>query len=142
MAQMCSCHLGPSPKIFTIIVERFATASKPDRAFKLFMSMHEHGCFQNLNSVNTILDIFCKLKRIKMAHNLFKMLKDMFKANCVSYNIIANEFCLIKRTPKVLEVLKEVVEKGLNPSLTTYNIMLKGILKLVRLRKLGNSFCK
>ena len=93
------------------------------------MSMHEHGCFQNLNSVNTILDIFCKLKHIEMAHNLFKMLKDRFKANCVSYNIIVNEFCFIKWTPRVLEVLKEVVEKGLNLSLTTYYIMLKGYFK-------------
>ena len=57
------------------------------------------------------------------------MLKDRFKANYVSYNIIANGFCLIKQTPKVLEVLKEVVERRLNPSLTMYNIMLKGYFK-------------
>lgn len=59
------------------------------------MSMHEN-CFQNLNLFNAILDIFCKSKCIEMAHNLFKMLKDRFKANCVSYNIIVNGFCLIK----------------------------------------------
>ena len=98
------------------------------------MSMHEHGCFHELNSLNTILDTLCKLKRVEMAHNLFRILKGRFKADCVSYNIIAKGFCLIKRTPKALEVLKEMVERGLNSSLTMYNIT------LVRLRKLGNSF--
>ena len=60
------------------------------------MSMHEHGCFHELNSFNTILDTLCKLKHIEMAHNLFRILKGRFKADFVSYNIIAKGFCLIK----------------------------------------------
>ena len=53
------------------------------------MSMHKHGCFHELNLFNTILDILCKLKCVEMAHNLFRMLKGRFKADFVSYNIIA-----------------------------------------------------
>ncbi|KAK9996566.1 hypothetical protein SO802_021252 [Lithocarpus litseifolius] len=140
VARMRSRRLGPSPKTFAIIAERFAAAGKPDRAFKVFMSMHEHGCFQDLNSFNTILDILCKSKRVEMAHNLFKMLKGRFKADCVSYNIIANGFYLIKRTPKALEVLKEMVEKGLNPSLTTYNIMLKGYFRASQIKEAWEFF--
>ncbi|KAK6920778.1 Pentatricopeptide repeat [Dillenia turbinata] len=34
-----------------------------------------------------------------------------FRADTVSYNIIANGWCLVKRTPKALEVLKDMVEK-------------------------------
>ncbi|KAF5734167.1 putative pentatricopeptide repeat-containing protein [Tripterygium wilfordii] len=58
-----------------------------------------------------------------------RTLRGRFKADCVSYNIIANGWCLIKRTPKALEVLKEMVQRGLSPNLTTYNIMLKGYLR-------------
>jgi pentatricopeptide repeat protein len=46
-----------------------------------------------------------------MAYNLFKALKCRFKTDHVSYNITANGWCLIKRTPKALEVLKEMVER-------------------------------
>ena len=103
--------------------------------------MHEHGCFfQDLNSFNTIIDILCKSKCVEMAHNLFRMINGRFKADCVSYNIIANGFCLIKRTPKALEVLKEMVERGMNLSLTTYNIMLKGYFRASQIKEAWEFF--
>ena len=34
-----------------------------------------------------------------------------------------------------LEVLKEMVERGLNPSLTTYNIMLKGYFRAGQIKE-------
>lgn len=135
VARMRARRLGPGPKTFAIIAERYAAAGKPDRAVKLFLSMHEHGCFQDLNSFNTILDVLCKSKRVEMAYNLFKVLKGRFKADTVSYNIIANGWCLIKRTPKALEVLKEMVERGLEPSLTTYNTMLKGYFRAGQIKE-------
>ncbi|KAI6682892.1 hypothetical protein NL676_028805 [Syzygium grande] len=130
VARMRSLRLGPSPKTFAIIAERYVAAGKPDRAVKVFLSMHEHGCRQDLSSFNTVLDILCKSRHVEMASNkLFKVLRGRFKADCVSYNIIANGWCLIKRTPMALEVLKEMVDRGLNPSSTTYNIMLKGFFR-------------
>ncbi|KAF8037128.1 hypothetical protein BT93_B0139 [Corymbia citriodora subsp. variegata] len=130
VARMRSLRLGPSPKTFAIIAERYVAAGKPDRAVKVFLSMHEHGCRQDLSSFNTILDILCKSRHVEMASNkLFKVFRGRFKADCVSYNIIANGWCLIKRTPMALEVLKEMVDRGLNPSSTTYNIMLKGFFR-------------
>ncbi|XP_071724085.1 uncharacterized protein [Rutidosis leptorrhynchoides] len=130
VARMRSLRLGPSPKTFAIIAERYVAAGKPDRAVKVFLSMHEHGCRQDLSSFNTILDILCKSKHVEMASNkLFKVFSGRFKADCVSYNIIANGWCLIKRTSMALEVLKEMVDRGLTPTSTTYNIMLKGFFR-------------
>lgn len=140
VARMRARRLGPGPKTFAIIAERYAAAGKPDRAVKLFLSMHEHGCFQDLNSFNTILDVLCKSKRVEMAYNLFKVLKGRFKADTVSYNIIANGWCLIKRTPNALEVLKEMVERGLEPSLTTYNTMLKGYFRAGQIKEAWEFF--
>ncbi|XWS60667.1 hypothetical protein CRYUN_Cryun07bG0055600 [Craigia yunnanensis] len=124
--RMRSLRLHPTPKTFAIIAERYVAAGKPDKALKIFLSMHEHGCFQDLHSFNTILDVLCKARRVEKAWNFFKVLRGRFKADVISYNIIANGWCLIKRTNKALETLKEMVEKGLSPTLTTYNIMLKG----------------
>ncbi|KAL3748258.1 hypothetical protein ACJRO7_009490 [Eucalyptus globulus] len=130
VARMRSLRLGPSPKTLAIIAERYVAAGKPDRAVKVFLSMHEHGCRQDLSSFNTILDILCKSRHVEMASNkLFKVFGGRFKADCVSYNIIANGWCLIKRTPMALEVLKEMADRGLTPSSTTYNIMLKGFFR-------------
>ncbi|XP_021776154.1 pentatricopeptide repeat-containing protein At1g74900, mitochondrial-like [Chenopodium quinoa] len=129
VSRLRSRRLGPTPLTFAIIIERYVLSGKPDKAIDIFLSMHKHGCSQDLNSFNTLLDILCKSKRVEKAHNLFKLFKGRFGVDVVSYNIIANGWCLIKRTPRALEVLKEMVERGLNPTLTTYNIILKGYFR-------------
>ncbi|CAL5441308.1 unnamed protein product [Camellia sinensis] len=133
-------RLGPTPKTFAIITERYVASGKPDRAVKIFLSMHHHGCPQDLNSFNTILDVLCKSKRVEKAYSLLKIFRGRFRADTVSYNIIANGFCLIKRTPKALEVLKEMVERGLNPSLITYNILLKGFFRAGQIKEAWEFF--
>lgn len=140
VARMRACRVGPSPRTFAIITERYVAAGKADRAVKIFLSMHKHGCRQDLNSFNTILDVLCKSRRVEMAHNLFKVFRGRFKADIISYNILANGWCLIKRTPKALEVMKEMVERGLTPTLTTYNILLKGYFRTGQLKEAWDFF--
>ncbi|KAE8663325.1 Pentatricopeptide repeat-containing protein [Hibiscus syriacus] len=127
--RMRSLRLHPTPKSFAIITERYVAAGKPDKALKIFLSMHQHGCFQDLHSFNTILDVLCKARRVEKAWNFFKVLRGRFQADVISYNIIANGWCSIKRTNKGLETFKEMMEKGLSPNLTTYNIILKGYFR-------------
>ncbi|KAK4489062.1 hypothetical protein RD792_004856 [Penstemon davidsonii] len=129
VTRMRSQKLGPTPKTFAIITERYVSSGKADKAVKVFLSMHEHGCRQDLNSFNSFLDVLCKSKRVEMAYKLFKIFRGRFKADVISYNIIANGFCLKKQTPRALEILKEMVERGLEPTLTTYNILLKGYFR-------------
>ncbi|XLR04816.1 hypothetical protein S83_071014 [Arachis hypogaea] len=69
---MCSFHIGPTPKTLAMLAERYASAGKAHRAVNVFLSMHHHGCRQDLASFNTILDILCKSRRVEMAHNLFR----------------------------------------------------------------------
>ncbi|KAI3453547.1 hypothetical protein Pfo_010210 [Paulownia fortunei] len=135
VCKMRSRKLGPTPKTFAIITERYVSAGKADKAVKIFLSMHEHGCQQDLNSFNALLDVLCKSKRAEMAYRLFKIFRGRFRADVVSYNIIANGFCLKKQTPRALEVMKEMVERGLEPTLTTYNILLKGYFRAGQIKE-------
>ncbi|XP_077214871.1 pentatricopeptide repeat (PPR) superfamily protein [Tasmannia lanceolata] len=127
--RMRSRHLLPSPRTFAIIIERYVSSGKPERALRIFLSMHQHGCPQNLSSFNTLLDILCKSKRVEMANSLFRVFNRRFNVDSVSYNIIANGWCLVKKTSRALEVLKEMVERGLSPTIATYNTLLKGFLR-------------
>ncbi|XP_010254950.1 PREDICTED: pentatricopeptide repeat-containing protein At1g74900, mitochondrial [Nelumbo nucifera] len=140
LSRMRRRRLGPTPKTFAIITERYVAAGKADRSVKIFLSMHEHGCPQDLSSFNMFLDVLCKSKRVEMAHSLFKVFNRRFRADTITYNIIANGWCLIKRTPKALETLKEMVERGLTPSLATYNILLKGFFRAGQLKEAWQFF--
>nr|GMD04442.1 pentatricopeptide repeat-containing protein At1g74900, mitochondrial-like [Ipomoea batatas] len=140
VARMQARRLGPRPKTFSIITERYISAGKADKALKVFLAMHKHGCPQDLNCFNTFLDVLCKLRRTEMAYRLLKMLRGKFRADTITYNIIVNGFCLIKQTPKAQNILKEMVERGLNPTITTYNIMLKGFLRAGQIKEAWEFF--
>ncbi|GAB2269890.1 hypothetical protein Dimus_004809 [Dionaea muscipula] len=140
ISRMHSRHLGPNPRTFAIVMERYVAAGKPDRAVRIFLSMHKYGCPQDLNCFNTLLDVLCKSKRVEKAQSLVRVFRGRFKPDVVSYNIIADGWCLIRRTPKALEVLKEMVEKGLSPTSTTFNIMLKGYLRAGQVKEAWEFF--
>ncbi|KAF6143257.1 hypothetical protein GIB67_039040 [Kingdonia uniflora] len=138
--EMCKRRIGPTPKTFAIVIERFISAGKSDRAVKTFLAMHEYGCPQDLCSFNTLLDLLCKSKRVEMAYGFFKVFRRRFRADTVSYNVIANGWCLIKKTSKALEVLEEMVERGLEPTVSTYNILLKGFFQASQIKQAWDFF--
>ncbi|PKA49706.1 Pentatricopeptide repeat-containing protein [Apostasia shenzhenica] len=118
-----------SHRTFAILAERFAAAGKPDSAVRLFLSLHHHGCRQDTNSFNILLDVLCKTRRVRKAASLFRSLNGRFRADAVTYNILADGWCRVKRTAAALDVLKEMVDSGLEPTLTTHNILLKGFFR-------------
>ncbi|KAG9147388.1 hypothetical protein Leryth_019644 [Lithospermum erythrorhizon] len=140
VARMRMRKLGPGPKTFAIITERFVCAGKSDRAVKVFLSMHEYGCRQDLIVFNTFLDVLCKSRKAEMAYKLFGMLRGRFRCDTITYNIIVNGFCLINKTNKALEILKEMVDRGLEPSLSSYNTMLKGFFRVGQLKEAWEFF--
>ncbi|CAN1785186.1 Pentatricopeptide repeat-containing protein At1g74900, mitochondrial [Linum perenne] len=135
VSRMRTAKVGPSPKTFAIIAERYASAKRPHKALDIFLSMHDYGWFPDLNSFNALLDVLCKSKHVEMAYNLFKALRGKFRADCVSYNTIVNGWCLIKRTGKALEVMKEMVDRGLTPNLTTYNTLVRGYFRAAQIEE-------
>lgn len=140
MTRMKTRQLGPNPKTFAIVIERLVAAGKPDRAVKVFLSMHQHGVIQNLHCFNMFLDVLCKSRRVEMAYNLFKVFEGRFRVDTITYNVLVNGFCLIKRTPRGLEIMREMVERGLEPSLCTYNTMLKGFFRAGQVKEAWEFF--
>ncbi|KAL5569576.1 hypothetical protein UlMin_026151 [Ulmus minor] len=99
------------------------------RDYKTLWSLH--GCPPNLNSFNNVLDFLCITNLAEKAYNLFKALRVRFKVDTVSYNILLQ---------MALEVLEEMVKKGLNPNLSSYNIMLKGYLRAGQIKEAWEFF--
>ncbi|XP_042389591.1 pentatricopeptide repeat-containing protein At1g74900, mitochondrial-like isoform X2 [Zingiber officinale] len=122
--------IPPSPRTFAILFERHVGAGKPELAVRTFLSMHHQGCPQDLSSFNTLLDVLCKSRRVEKAASLLKVFRGRFRPDAVTYNIIADGWCRIKRTPKALEVLRQMVDSGIEPTKNTYNILLKGFFRI------------
>ncbi|CAN0866512.1 Pentatricopeptide repeat-containing protein At1g74900, mitochondrial [Linum grandiflorum] len=135
VSRMRRAKIGPSLKTYAIIAERYASAKRPHKAVDIFLTMNDYGWFPDLKSFNALLDVLCKSKHVEMAYNLFKALRGKFKADCVSYNIIVNGWCLIKRTGKAVEVMKEMVDRGVSPNLTTYNTLVRGYFRAAQIEE-------
>ncbi|CAA6666435.1 unnamed protein product [Spirodela intermedia] len=135
-------HVMPTHRTFAILMERHAAAGKPDRAVRLFLSMHRHGCPQDLAAFNTLLDVLCKSRRVDKASRLFRALRGRFRPDVVTYNILADGWCKIKRAPRALEILNEMVSSGLEPTIATYNILLNGFFLGGQVKQAGGLRCR
>eukprot|EP01018_Ginkgo_biloba_P040172 Gb_09274 [translate_table: standard] len=121
--------LSLTNKTFSIIIERYVAAGKADRATRVFLEMQEYGCPPDLSAFNSFLDILCKARKVERAEMIFRDLKYKFRPDGITYNILANGWCLVKKAPMAQKILKQMIDKGFSPTLTTYNTLLNGFFK-------------
>ncbi|KAK1322822.1 putative pentatricopeptide repeat-containing protein [Acorus calamus] len=136
LSRMRRLGLPLSDRTFSILAERYVSAGKPLRAVRALLNMDRtFGRTPTVRSLNSLLDALCKSGRVELAHRVFRDLKRRFGADAVSYNIIANGWCSVKKTPRAVAVLKEMVEAGFAPTASTYNVLLKGYFKAGQVRE-------
>jgi pentatricopeptide repeat protein len=110
-------------------------SGKPDKAVRLFISVHRiHGLHQTVPCFNALLDALCKALHVEKAHSLLRSLKSRFPPDAIMYNTIADGYCRRKCTSKALDLLREMVETGIRPTKTTYNIILNGFFRANQVR--------
>ncbi|XP_028778285.1 pentatricopeptide repeat-containing protein At1g74900, mitochondrial isoform X2 [Neltuma alba] len=128
------------------------------KALQFFKYLERHPTYTHASSsFDYAVDIAARMRDYKSVWNLVARMRacrvgpsprtfaiiterGRFKADSISYNIIANGWCLIKRTPKALEVMKEMVDRGLTPTLATYNMLLKGYFRTGQLKEAWDFF--
>ncbi|KAL0406940.1 UNVERIFIED_CONTAM: Pentatricopeptide repeat-containing protein, mitochondrial [Sesamum latifolium] len=131
---------GPKALQFFNLIENHPSYCHSAAAFD-----HAIDIAARLRDYKTIWTLVCRMRSRKLGptqkllrlllngmyllEKLIRLLRGRFRADVISYNIIANGFCLKKQIPRALEVMKEMVERGLEPTLTTYNILLKGYFR-------------
>lgn len=71
---------------------------------------------------------------MEKAHSLLRSLKSRFPPDAITYNIIADGYCRRKCTSKALDLLREMVEIGIQPTKNTYNIILNGFFRAGQVR--------
>ncbi|KAJ4815134.1 Pentatricopeptide repeat (PPR) superfamily protein [Rhynchospora pubera] len=142
-----------SQRTLSTLIERHVASGKPDKAVRLFISVHRfHGLHQTLPCFNALLDALCKARHVEKAHSLLRALKSRFPPDVITYNTIADGYCRRKCTSKALDLLREMVETGIQPTKNTYNIILNGFFRagqvrhgwefFLQMKKRGKKDCK
>ncbi|EEE57575.1 hypothetical protein OsJ_07927 [Oryza sativa Japonica Group] len=135
-------RLAFTPRTFPILFERLAVSQRrPDLAVRLFLSLHRsHRVAQDLPLFNSLLDALSKSRHAGKAASLVRALEQRFTPDVVTYNTLADGWCRVKDTSRALDVLRLMVESGIAPTKTTYNIILKGFFRAGQLRHAWDFF--
>lgn len=81
-----------------------------------------------------LLDALVKDGMVEKACSFFRAMRGRYGADVISFNIIAEGWCRRKKVGKAVEVMKEVVEMGMELSISSYNILLKGYFRAEMVR--------
>nr|GEV74141.1 hypothetical protein [Tanacetum cinerariifolium] len=97
--------------------------------------MLETNCHPDVVTLNTVINGFCKMGKVEEG---IKVLNDMVMGKfnlCtpdnVTFTTIISGLLTVEKTQEALDVLFKVMpEKGFNPNVITYNVVLRGLFRL------------
>lgn len=132
---------GVTPDTFTfnILIKGFCRNSKVDQGFRFFKEMSRVGCEPDVVTYNTLVDGLCRSGKARIAHNVVKgMLKKSvdLNPNVVTYTTLIRGYCGKQEITEALDLLKEMVDRGLKPNEITYNTLIQGLCEAQKLDKI------
>ncbi|TYI62240.1 hypothetical protein E1A91_D10G231100v1 [Gossypium mustelinum] len=134
--EMDQSDVSPDPSTFMILIRRLIAAGFTRQAIRAYDDI---GCFvtagTDTDSQNEsfcfcfLLDTLCKYGYVKVAVEDFNKRKSGFRVDSKMYTILISGWCKIGRIDKAERFLKEMIERGMEPNVVTYNVMLNGICR-------------
>lgn len=137
-------NIRPNFTTFYVLIRRLISAGLTRQAIRAFDEMHisieeENGTNDNNKNTNGggflqirfcfLLDTLCKYGYVKVASELFNKEKWRIGLNAKVYTILIYGWFKVKRIEMAKRFFNEMVEKGIEPNVVTYNVMLNGICR-------------
>ncbi|XP_068649634.1 pentatricopeptide repeat-containing protein At2g13420, mitochondrial-like [Aristolochia californica] len=120
----------PSAKSFCILIRRYIAAGFTRQAIRTFDDMavfieREPG----REDFVTLLDTLSKYGYIKVATEIFNKRKFDYVLDEKIYTVLIYGWCRANRVDMAERFLREMIDKGLEPNVVTYNVILNGICR-------------
>ncbi|KAI3977218.1 hypothetical protein MKX01_035948 [Papaver californicum] len=130
----------PTSKTFSILFRRLIAAGLTRQAIQAFDDM-ESFTKQETDREDFVylLDTLCKYGYAKVATEIFNRRKFKFEPDTQMYTVLIYGWCKLNRPEMAEKFFTEMVDRGIEPSVVTYNVLLNGICRRSVL-KLGTHF--
>jgi leucine-rich PPR motif-containing protein len=107
----------PDVVSYNIVIKGFFSEGQVDKAYSLFLEM---GVRPNVVTYNTIIDGLCKAQTVDRAEGVFQQMIDKGgKPNNRTYNCLIHGYLSIGQWEEVVQRLKEMSARGLEPDVIT-----------------------
>ncbi|GLJ29343.1 hypothetical protein SUGI_0578720 [Cryptomeria japonica] len=118
---------------FAILMRRYARAGMVKDALCTFETVEKFGFKPNLELFNTLLDALSKEGKVGPATLLFEERRSELEASTVTYNILINGWCRIRRLEEAQKLFDQMVTLSIPPSVVTYSTLIDGYCKTGRI---------
>lgn len=126
-----------SVTVFNVLIKHYGKAKLPGKAIELFHSIPTFNCPANsptLQNLNFLLDALVEsggLTGTTTAEEFLLRTKRELgvRPNVVSYNIVIKGWLAMKEMDNACKVLDEMLNRRVNPSTVTYNMMIGFLTK-------------
>ncbi|KAG6721493.1 hypothetical protein I3843_03G113300 [Carya illinoinensis] len=128
--EMDQSNLSPTPTTFLILIRRLISAGLTRQAIRAFDDIE--GFTQTKTSDEDfcfLLDTLCKYGFVKVATEVFNKKKQGFLPDTKMYTILIYGWCKIGRIDMGEKFLKDMMGRGIEPNVVTYNVLLNGICR-------------
>ncbi|MED6118880.1 hypothetical protein PIB30_006669 [Stylosanthes scabra] len=122
--------LTPTPDTFLLLIRRLVAAGLTRQAIRAFDDIDAFS-EKKVSSEEfcLLLDTLCKYGYAKVAVEIFNKNLHRFKPDVKIYTVLIYGWCKLGRIRKARELFSEMVDKGVEPNLVTYNVLLNGICR-------------
>ncbi|CAO2821479.1 unnamed protein product [Amaranthus hypochondriacus] len=128
--KMQTLNLKPQNTTFLIFIRRLIAASFTRQAIRVFDDM---PCFIETKVTRDdfvyVIDTLCKYGHVRVAMELFNKRKSEFELCVKVFAVLIDGWCKIRRVDMGEKLLREMIDKGIEPNVVCYNILLNGICR-------------
>ncbi|TKY57043.1 Pentatricopeptide repeat-containing protein mitochondrial [Spatholobus suberectus] len=134
ITEMDQNDLTPTPSTFLTLIRRLVSAGLTRQAVRAF---HDIDAFADTKTTPddfcVLLDTLCKYGHVKLAAEVFNRNKNRFVPDVKVYTVLIYGWCKLGRVKTAKAFLSEMVERGIEPNVVTYNVLLNGVCRKVSL---------
>ncbi|CAG8498427.1 7494_t:CDS:1 [Acaulospora morrowiae] len=128
--QMTNEKISPNIEIFNTMINGFLMRSKTDEAMKMYRMMPEKGIKPDIVTYNALI------QRLMRSHEslAFEILQEMNRSNVKpdvrTLSILLEKFFEMRDIESVQKTLNSFRNDGIEPNLTTYGVIIDGLIKM------------
>ncbi|KAM3750555.1 hypothetical protein ACB098_04G045100 [Castanea mollissima] len=138
IVEMDQLSLSPTPTTFFILIRRLISAGLTRQAIRAFDDIQGYTQTKtNSDDFCFLLDTLCKYGYVKVATEVFNKKRDGLLPDAKMFTVLIYGWCKIGRIDMGERFLNDMIGRGIEPNVVTYNVLLNGICRRASLHPEG-----
>ena len=135
---MDQLSLSPTPTTFFILIRGLISAGLTRQAIRAFDDIQGYTQTKtNSDDFCFLLDTLCKYGYVKVATEVFNKKRDGLLPDAKMFTVLIYGWCKIGRIDMGERFLNDMIGRGIEPNVVTYNVLLNGICRRASLHPEG-----